>query len=562
MIENSNKNSLNFDFIYTSINDFWKADNNFDFRDSNTKMFDIFQQDAGQFMSCNQAMEENFAVNTKMNNKQQKAEKNEEVEFEVREENVQSVESILSNISAFLIQGQFDSTLNFLEEKTSILLSSNQMIKLTLRKLDLFKNVATNNMEVAAKSLESLKSTLKALNLLNFRKSDYIDCLVEYPEVLKSRFYNLFKQNDYVQNLIKVINFEILGTDSFFSGANAMEGKPLDFKKITEANNILKNIEDELIFYQASFNKSKHICDNFDEFMFNSGTTYDSNSVLSNNLIIEEFLYELISKKNENSKILLFSQKKDISNNQNKKKETIFKTNTVILKPSQEKIQKKTNSIIEEKAKNVKYSSLKSYNFKTVKRENLDKKIIRKFRRYLSLRLSDIPNSDKLSQIFIKFSSNELFPPFTYENKIFKSFNTSYLIWIFENKDISTYYNEYIELNLDNMIQFLSNTFKIEDSQELFLLENYLKNMVYIYSNFEKIIQSKIEEPIKNLEILELKDEKKYHEARMSIERNFMCLSVENFPGMRDSNKVYDNTSEKNRLISKMFDDYDINIDC
>ena len=268
MMENSNKNSLNFDFIYSSINDFWKADKNIEFRDSNKNMFNISQQDAGQFMTYNQLAEDNFAIKPIIEKN------NDEVEFEVREENKLSIEAILSIISALLIQGQYDQAIRFLEENTSILLSSNQLIKLTLKKLDLFKNVSTNNIEVASKSLENLKSTLKALNLLNFRRIDYIDCLVEYPDVLKSRFYNLFRQNDYVQNLIKVINFEIIGSESFFSGANSLQGQSVHITNITEANNILKNIEDELIFYQASFNKAKTICVDFDEFMFNSGTTY------------------------------------------------------------------------------------------------------------------------------------------------------------------------------------------------------------------------------------------------------------------------------------------------
>ena len=231
------------------------------------------------------------------------------------------------------------------------------------------------------------------------------------------------------------------------------------------------------------------------------------------------------------------------------------------MKPDQEKESNQPNSIHEEKGKNVKYSSLKSYNFKTVKRENLDKKIIRKFRRYLSLRLNDIKDIYKLSQVFIKFSSNNLFPPFTYNTKVFKSINTSFLIWFFECKDISNYYNEYINLNLSSMIQFLSNAFKIEDDQELNLLENYLKNMAFIYSNFDKITQSKSMEPLVNREILNHKEENKFYEERMSIERNFMYLSVETFPGMRDSSNMQNYTKEKNKLISKMFDDYEINMD-
>lgn len=137
------------------------------------------------------------------------------------------------------------------------------------------------------------------------------------------------------------------------------------------------------------------------------------------------------------------------------------------------------------KCRSIRISELKLFNFKTVKRENLDKKLVRKFRKYLKTKLK---NDTSVSKFIRNFISKSLFPPFSFEGNIFKSFNASYMIWIFCNKDILDYYEEYINTNLTSLTQFLIETLRIIDFNDKYLVFNYAKNAGKIYSQYERIL--------------------------------------------------------------------------
>ena len=137
------------------------------------------------------------------------------------------------------------------------------------------------------------------------------------------------------------------------------------------------------------------------------------------------------------------------------------------------------------KCRSIRISELKVFNFKTDKRENIDKKLIRKFRKYLR---SKLKNNTNISKFIKNFISESLFPPFSFEGNVFKSFNASYMIWIFCNKDILDYYEEYININLANLTQFLIEPLRIIDLNDKYLIFNYAKNAGKIYSQFEKIL--------------------------------------------------------------------------
>jgi hypothetical protein len=137
------------------------------------------------------------------------------------------------------------------------------------------------------------------------------------------------------------------------------------------------------------------------------------------------------------------------------------------------------------KGRSIKISELKLFNFKTVKRENIDKKLIRKFRKSLKTKLK---NDLHLSKFLKDFISESLFPPFSFEGKVFKSFNASYMFWIFCHKEILEYYEEYININLSHLYQFLIETLRIKDSNDKYLILNYAKNAGKIYSQYERIL--------------------------------------------------------------------------
>lgn len=130
----------------------------------------------------------------------------------------------------------------------------------------------------------------------------------------------------------------------------------------------------------------------------------------------------------------------------------------------------------------VKLDSLKSLHFKILKRENVDKKILRFFKKDVAKKLKykyDI----KISTFFKNFLEGFYFPPFIYDKKKFQSFNTSYIIWLFSHQEIHLYWEEYINTNLTNLIDNIVNAYNIEDKYEISVLESYLTNYHLIYSS-------------------------------------------------------------------------------
>lgn len=110
--------------------------------------------------------------------------------------------------------------------------------------------------------------------------------------------------------------------------------------------------------------------------------------------------------------------------------------------------------------------------FKKMKRENVDKKVIRTFRRFLKYEyrsqnpfITNIVNNNSFWKDFIM---DNLVPPFFYqvENKKFKSFNTKYKIWLFEHKFSQNLYEIFIEKNYNFLLSSFIKKYKIENNDE------------------------------------------------------------------------------------------------
>jgi len=96
---------------------------------------------------------------------------------------------------------------------------------------------------------------------------------------------------------------------------------------------------------------------------------------------------------------------------------------------------------------------LKDFNIRFTKRENIDKKLVRKFRKFLkgyfqreNINISTIEDND----FWTAFVNEELYPPTKFrcieQNRVyeFKSFNTNYMAWIFSIKHAEWLYNQFI----------------------------------------------------------------------------------------------------------------------
>jgi len=137
---------------------------------------------------------------------------------------------------------------------------------------------------------------------------------------------------------------------------------------------------------------------------------------------------------------------------------------------------------------------LKEYTFKFDKKENIDKKLIRKFRSYIvdkykRKEINFTINEDK--NFWIMFVNETLvatlkFNDVTKGEKVeFKSFNNKYISWLFSKDQAKEYFYMFIRENFDQVFKyFVSTSSKLKGNpQQQEQLNKYLINFSSIYTN-------------------------------------------------------------------------------
>ena len=133
---------------------------------------------------------------------------------------------------------------------------------------------------------------------------------------------------------------------------------------------------------------------------------------------------------------------------------------------------------------------LSSFKPKYVKRETIDKKIIRGFKNYLVKEYREkrfeINNTTMDSNFFINFINGSLLPPIdffdvnTNENVKFNSFNCSYLLWFFSKKGVKDIYLNFINEKGKDFIDNISKYYEISQDEKD-QLNHYINNYPFIF---------------------------------------------------------------------------------
>ena len=133
---------------------------------------------------------------------------------------------------------------------------------------------------------------------------------------------------------------------------------------------------------------------------------------------------------------------------------------------------------------------MKEFQFHFSKRENIDKYVLRKFRKFLKetykqsqdKQIISILSKDKFWYDFIAIN---LLPPFVYpyECMEFKSFNTTYMSWMFNHSYSIELYNIFINSNLQSLLDYFCHKYKLQQNDDDYLsLKNYLNTMAIVFS--------------------------------------------------------------------------------
>ena len=137
---------------------------------------------------------------------------------------------------------------------------------------------------------------------------------------------------------------------------------------------------------------------------------------------------------------------------------------------------------------------LKTFNPKFLKKENIDKKIFRRFRNFVRDKY-DVSQSlffDHDRVFWKEFCQKNLLPPMKYTNPInnrtieFKSFNTKYFLWLFNQKGTFVFFNLFLQNQGESVLKSFVTEYNLESSSEegiIQKLKTYINSIPMIYSS-------------------------------------------------------------------------------
>ena len=145
---------------------------------------------------------------------------------------------------------------------------------------------------------------------------------------------------------------------------------------------------------------------------------------------------------------------------------------------------------------------LKTFNPKFLKKENIDKKIFRRFRKFVKAYYKENKNSPIFSKNVLfwkKFYMKNLLPPvkiISNNGEVIehKSFNTQYLIWLFNQEGTTELFQLFIEKESENVINNFINEYNLSKCNEDGIIEklkqyiNYIPEIYDSYNNNHKKI--------------------------------------------------------------------------
>ena len=233
------------------------------------------------------------------------------------------------------------------------------------------------------------------------------------------------------------------------------------FKSSFEYENNFINIPEQNEFIIST--STKNINNKFEDDIFSNKIFEDKNNCNINQFNEIHTNINVIQKENKKKEKKKAPKKETKKNNKTKKEETIFSQ----------------------------LPYLNSFKPKYIKRETIDKKIIRLFKNYIIKEYKGgrfkIDKKIVDQHFFINLVNGNVLPPFefhevgTEEYIKFNSFNCGYLLWFFSKKGVKDLYNNFISEKGKEFINDMSQYYELGTEEEKYQLENYIMNMPNIF---------------------------------------------------------------------------------
>ena len=314
----------------------------------------------------------------------------------------------------------------------------------------------------------------------NFAKE--INTLINFEKEI----INNYKANEYN----KFHNFSLSGNEQgnnldIFNEMN----HGFSFNNIGETSSVNFNFlkPNELVNFNDFSPKNKSFNNDVNNVIFenkNDFINYNFYNDLNNNNLKINNLNLINLKEDENNKNLN-------NNSKNNNSDSISLNTNPVGNKRNSKISINSRGSTKSYKSDMRKKKIKEYKFKLLKRENVDKKILRKFKKYLKAKSkekedNEIKNYIKNNDFWSEYIKQNLMPPFKYEKEkekvSFKSFNTQYLCWFFEHKYSLELYNFFIKEKYDNLIHEIKEANNLKENCDDFsLIKNYINTMPLIY---------------------------------------------------------------------------------
>lgn len=349
-----------------------------------------------------------------------------------------SLNQIISNIAA----NNYLLAFNFLKIDSSLSLAKNYLNHILL-KMDILFNFQNQSSSSLLNKLHEYRSLSSGASF------SYLNCVLF--------FMFFFENSSYLQKIeIEYQNYLL----------NILKSYP-SIDVLSDEYLRLNSLEEELVYFIMSYNKVKLHFSSFDDFMVKIKLSFSLDKC-SNDILLSSFSTDYSNRfYNE----LLVKNQSSIAF-----KETDISEDCSLNYSSFDKVHLNVKNLIKKERLHLK--TLKDYKFKGDKRENIDKKLINLFKSFLITNSSDF----SLSERCVNFINRKITPPFTFDSIAFKSINTSYLIWLFEDNCL---YQLFKIFNSEENIESLFNTMNTRRrfEEDKILLKEYISTFHIIYSS-------------------------------------------------------------------------------
>ena len=115
-----------------------------------------------------------------------------------------------------------------------------------------------------------------------------------------------------------------------------------------------------------------------------------------------------------------------------------------------------------------------------IRRVNLCKKIVRKFKKYLKKNIKEITYS-----FWTSFVRENYLPPFKREEIEFKSFSQIYLNWLFSHEGGIELYSEFIRNSGEEELNKIYSNYDVKDPEDKITIKNFFINFASFFANLK-----------------------------------------------------------------------------